>query len=202
MAKNIAKQKPIDFARQNMGFGPSRTRNSTVPPLLQDPKERANLGLPEDAETPGPYMVELNINYHGGWKEAAKEFEIFYRRVIGQAAEMRPAVYVSKNYYRCQISANEWMKLVREDEARGSQEQRLIYKVWLDFRLKPLIDRSMATVEADAAYNSYSASGAEIVWAVIDSGVDRTHVHFDAYKNLEDPVVVELHRDFSRPGEP
>jgi serine protease AprX len=202
MAEDDEKLKPIDFARQNMGFGPSRTRNSTVPPLLQDPEQRANLGLPEDPETPGPYMVELNINYHAGWKEAANEFERFYGLVIGPAAESRPAVYVSKNYFRCQISANEWAKLVREDEGRGSQNERLVYKVWPDFRLKPLIDRSIATVKADAAYNSYSASGAEIVWAVIDSGVDRTHVHFEAQKNLEDPTVVELHRDFSRPGEP
>jgi len=82
MAEDDEKLKPIDFARQNMGFGPSRTRNSTVPPLLQDPEQRANLGLPEDPDTPGPYMVELNINYHAGWKEAANEFEKFYGLVI------------------------------------------------------------------------------------------------------------------------
>jgi serine protease AprX len=202
MADGNEPKKPIDFARQNMGFGPSRTRNSTVPPLLQDPEQRADLGLPSDPEEPGPYMVELNINYHGGWKEAAREFEKFYAEVMGGAAKSRPAVAVSKNYYRCQISANEWTTLVQKDEARGGPKERLIYKIWPDFRLKPLIDRSVATVKADAAYKSYSATGTEMVWAVIDSGVDRKHKHFEANHNLEDAVVIELHRDFTIPGEP
>jgi len=202
MAKRNKEKKPAELARENMGFGPSRTRSSTVPPLLQDPDQRAALGLPKEADTPGPYMVELNLFYHGGWKEAADEFEAFYKQVLGPVAESRPAVCISKNYYRCQISANEWMKLVQEDEARGAKEKRLIYKIWPDFKLKPLIDRSIATVKADAAYRSYSATGARIVWAVIDSGIDGTHKHFEAYKTLVDPAVEELHRDFTPPGKP
>jgi serine protease AprX len=202
MAKGNEEKKPIDFVRQNMGFGPSRTRSSTVPPLLHDPEQRAALGLPEDADAPGAYMIELNLDYHGGWKEAAKEFEALYKGVIGPEAERRPAVVISKNYYRCQISANEWMKLVQEDESRGAKKDRLIYKIWPDFKLKPLIDRSIATVKADAAYRSYSATGAEIVWAIIDSGIDQNHIHFTAYNTLDDATVVELHRDFTRPGDP
>jgi serine protease AprX len=201
MANNDEPKNPRDLARQNMGFGPSRTRNSTVPPLLQDPQHRGDLGLPEDPDEPGPYMVELNINYHGGWKEAAREFEKLYHDVLGEAAANRPAVYVSKNYYRCRISASEWTKLVQIDEARSARE-RVIYKIWPDFKLKPLVDRSIATVKADAAYKSYSATGAEMVWAVIDSGIDRNHIHFKAYNTLEDPVVAELHRDFTIAGEP
>ena len=200
MADENEEKKPVDLARENMGFGPSRTRRSTVPPLLHDPEQRATLGLPAKPDVPGQYMVELNLDYHGGWKEAAKEFEALYKEVVGAEAESRPAVFVSKNYYRCRISANEWTKLVEQDEARGAKKARLIYKIWPDFKLKPLIDRSIATVKADAAYRSYSASGAEVVWAVIDSGINQDHIHFKAHKTLVDPIVADLHRDFTSAG--
>lgn len=202
MAEDSKEKKPVDIARENMGFGPARTRSSTVPPLLRDPDQRAEMGLPSDPDAPGPYMIELNLEYQGGLKEAANEFEKFYKEVIGEDAESRPAVYVSKNYYRCQISANEWTKLVQQDEARGLKKDRLIYKIWPDFKLKPLIDRSVATVKADAAFRSYSATGAGIVWALIDSGIEQKHIHFKEYQTLDDASVAELHRDFTRPGEP
>jgi subtilisin family serine protease len=202
MADNEPK-KPVDRARENMGFGPSQTRGSTIPPLLRDGKQRAELDLPEDPAVPGTYMIELNLDYHGGWKEAAKEFLELYKLELGPAeAEKRPAIYISKNYYRCLISANEWTKLVHADEARGAKNDRLIYKIWPDFKLKPLIDRSIATVKADAAYRSYSANGDRVVWAVIDSGIDGSHRHFKHYETLVHVTVADLHRDFTRPGDP
>jgi serine protease AprX len=196
-------EKPADIARRNMGFGFAETRASTIPPLLRDGDYRAALELPREDDVPGAYMVELNLEYKGGSKEAAEEFKAFYKQVLGDGvAADRPAVYVSKNYFCCRISAAEWTKLVEADEHRGGSKDRLIYKIWPDFKLKPLIDRSVATVKADAAFRSYSATGAEIVWAVIDSGVDKRHLHFDQYKTLIDPAVAELHRDFTQPGPP
>jgi serine protease AprX len=203
VADDPKEKKPIDRARENMGFGPWRTRSSTVPQSLTDPSERAQLGLPAEPDTPGAYMVELNLNYHDGWREAAREFMKLYKNVLGEtAAAERPAVEVSKNYFRCLISANEWARLVRADEERGSHKDRLIYKIWPDFKLKPLIDRSIATIKADAAYRSYSATGAGVVWAVIDSGIQQDHIHFQASQTLTHSAVMDLHRDFTRPGNP
>ena len=194
--------KPEDV-RKNMGFGPSRTRGSAVPPLLYDAEQRADMGLPADEDEPGSYMIELNIFYRGGRKEAADQFKILYQEVLGDKANDRPAFEISKNYFRCRISVKEWTELLQQDETRskGEKKDRLIYKIWPDFKLKPLIDRSVATVKADAAYRSYSASGDGIVWAVIDSGIDGTHIHFTAYKTVDDEEVVDLHRDFTLPGE-
>lgn len=202
MADEGDHKKPVDVARDNMGFGPARTRSAIVPPLLQDPEQRAALDLPQDADTPGAYMVELNIKYHGGWKDAAEEFEKKLYPSVVAPRKKRPAIYVSKNYYRCMISATEWTSLLRKDAARGGPTDRLIYKIWPDFPLKPLIDHSIATVKADAAYSSYSANGAEMVWAVIDSGIDETHVHFRAYQTLNHETVKDLHRDFTSGGAP
>jgi serine protease AprX len=94
-------------------------------------------------------------------------------------------------------------ELVAEDRRRHPERQeRAIYRVWPDFPVKPLIDRSVTTVKADAAHNAYSAMGAGITWAVIDSGIDATHPHFQRYHNLEHDEVTGLHRDFTDKKEP
>jgi len=62
----------------------------------------------------------------------------------------------------------------------------VIYKLWPDFKVKALMNRSIATVKADAAYRSYSATGLGITWAVIDSGIDGTHPHFGSNRTKEE----------------
>jgi subtilisin family serine protease len=53
-------------------------------------------------------------------------------------------------------------------------------------------------VKSDAAFKSFGAAGADIVWAVIDSGIDRNHSHFDVASGhaLMSPAVRDLHRCF------
>ena len=51
-------------------------------------------------------------------------------------------------------------------------------------------------MKADAASVSFSAHGRDIVWAVIDSGIDADHPHFRKNKNLELPNGI-AHRDFT-----
>ncbi len=59
-----------------------------------------------------------------------------------------------------------------------------------------LIDASIVTVKADAAHRSFNSMGDGIVWAVVDSGIDRTHPHFGTYQTVDDPAVAKLHRSF------
>lgn len=72
-----------------------------------------------------------------------------------------------------------------------------IYKLWPDFRTKPLMLRTVSTVKADAARIAFSAGGRGIVWAVVDSGIDAGHAHFAEHKNLELPAPLR-HADFTR----
>ena len=82
-----------------------------------------------------------------------------------------------------------------------SRENRAIHHIWPDFPLKTLINKSISTVKADAAHNAFAAGGANIVWAVVDSGIDGSHPHFAKHKNLElTPPLV--HRDFTGGHEP
>jgi len=91
-------------------------------------------------------------------------------------------------------------ELVRRDGGpKRKREDRAIHHVWPDFDLKPLIDKSISTVKGDAAHNAFGALGSEIVWAVVDSGIDRSHPHFDKHKNLELSPPLR-HRDFTAAG--
>jgi subtilisin family serine protease len=80
----------------------------------------------------------------------------------------------------------------------GSMRFRAIYKLWPDFPVQSQIYRSVATIKSDAAFRSFDAAGTNIVWAVIDSGIDGSHPHFqvDAGHTLDSPDVRDLHRCF------
>lgn len=195
--ENTENQRP---ARPQMG-------RAIIPPELFDPKQRAEWGLPEDKAERGPYMVELNLHYHAGLQEAAAAFEQLYWEVVGPDAEA--PVPISKTYFRCTVSVEELRALVSLDEtkAAGARNQRTIYRIWPDYLVKPLMDRSVSTIKGDAAMRSYGASGDGITWAVVDSGIDGNHLHFGgpgnpAMRTLDDPDVATLHRDFTLPGTP
>jgi subtilisin family serine protease len=51
-------------------------------------------------------------------------------------------------------------------------------------------------VKADAAHYAFAAFGKDIVWAVVDSGIEGEHVHFNEHHNLDVPPPLK-HRDFT-----
>lgn len=180
-----------------------------VPPILQDPERRREMGLPADEDSPGRYMIELNIQFRGGLREASKAFLKRCEEALGPEFEKdRPPVEISKSFYRVRLNVKQWRKLLKVDDdyAKKDPSQRIIYKLWPDFKVKALMDRSVATVKADAVFKSYSATGFGITWAVIDSGIAGDHAHFGSKEDKErsviyHPSVEELHRDFTEEGE-
>lgn len=185
--------------------GAARTRrplveSTTVIEPLLDPKQRSGVGMPEDERTPGPVMVELNVRHARGLPGAREQFEALWREVVGgtggegEASARRPET-VSDTYYRCELSMEEVRALVARDRAAPAAE-RAIYRVWPDFPIRAQLDRSVATVKADAARRAFAAAGAGVVWAVVDSGIDGTHPHFQLHRTLQD-AAAGLHRDFT-----
>jgi subtilisin family serine protease len=181
---------------------------------MQDPNRRREWGLPENAEERGPYVVELNLRHPGGLAAAAEAFrDRLAPAVLGP--DHPPCEPVTSAYFRCELNVAEWRELIRVDElwekgkARtpkppAGKWSRCIYRIWPDFKVRALTDRSLMTVKADAAGRSYEADGRNIVWAVIDSGVDASHAHFGpadkpAEHLLRHPDVAQLHRDFTSP---
>jgi serine protease AprX len=108
---------------------------------------------------------------------------------------------VATTYYRCKLSIDELKTLVALDQKDSKTEDRAMYQLWPDFPVSPMIDCSVATVKADAARRSYEASGLDVTWAVIDSGIQRDHAHFGHYDTVRGGVE-GLHRDLTQPGDP
>jgi subtilisin family serine protease len=120
--------------------------------------------------------------------------------------------YVTSRMYQVVLTRTELDALMKFDRSPEGRPQT-IFKAWPDYKMVAHIDRSVATVKADAALRAFSTTGKGIVWAVIDSGIDATHPHFgklglaaDAGReglpapSAEDQVSVTygLHRDFTR----
>jgi subtilisin family serine protease len=96
---------------------------------------------------------------------------------------------------RCLLTQDEITALAEQDTSAPPPE-RTIFRIWPDYRVRAHIDRSVATIKADAAIRTYGTSGAGVVWAVVDSGIDKDHPHF-ACGTVTDPAVARLHRDFT-----
>jgi hypothetical protein len=79
--------------------------------------------------------------------------------------------------------------------ARRHRDLR-VYAVWKSTPKRKLIHRSVRVVQADAAWASYGAQGAQVRWAVLDTGVRRDHPHFATHGNIEEVW------DCTRPGAP
>jgi subtilisin family serine protease len=109
---------------------------------------------------------------------------------------------LSKRYIFGRLPAKVIRELVAADRKSAEkgktshEKQPALYRVWPDFPVHMRTSRSIATVKADAARRAFSALGEGITWAVLDSGIDRTHLHFRKFRNLELPPPLR-HCDFT-----
>jgi len=171
-------------------------------------------------------MIDLNLEYPGGRSEA-REWVLNHIEEAKSVAKVRDAGQrvhrqkenVNSQYVFARLEGRVIQALVdldlahARDEAekrRASQtdptvkaaidEMRLraIFHVWPDFEVSAFINKSVATVKADAVQKSFSAAGEGITWAVMDSGIDKGHRHFGLHANIHPEAT--LHRDFTVDG--
>jgi len=190
--KPLAKKKapkeeldPRDQMRMDM------MRSVVTEPLLSkvqaDPKDKFEV------------IIALNELFEGGIEKAlqyikkrAEEWNVEYN-------------WVSHYCFACLTGeqilalAEEARALVKEHGRRGT----VIYRVWEDTEVNVTLTHSLTTVKADAAQRAFWALGTEVVWAVLDSGIQGDHPHFSAPQSpfgpidslkVEDPLE---HKDFT-----
>ena len=160
-------------------------------PLLEhlNTEKRQREAAASDAELGPPQVwsvvIDVNLEHpkgRNGARESARELIL---AAIGESDEDREQFHEVKSRYSHQylfarMEGESIRKVVRENEAAG----RPIFRIWPDFEIRPLINVSLSTVKADAARVSFSALGKDIVWAVLDSGIDPAHPHFKAHANV------------------
>jgi serine protease AprX len=105
-----------------------------------------------------------------------------------------------------ELKINLLRQLRERDEVAGKEpaipevvrgpKLRAIHRIWPDFEVRTRVTRSISTVKANAAINSFSARGEGIVWAVMDTGIQGDHPHFLQRRNIVDPMS-PMHRNFT-----
>ena len=145
-------------------------------------------------------LVELDLSTGASADDIRDQFRTVFHAAFEQEPEQPPEpLPISAHYMRCLLTQDEIGQLAGQDTAHragSSPPGRTIYRIWPDYRVQAHIDRSVTTIKADAAARTYGTGGVGIVWAVIDSGIDKDHPHF-AGGTVTDPAVSRLHRDFT-----
>lgn len=144
-------------------------------------------------------IVSLNELFQGGIgaaldfvKNRAEEWGVRY-------ATVSHYVFACLTKQQILTLADEARALTTEYGPRGS----VVYRIWEDSDINVSLTRSLVTVKADAAHRAFQALGDDIVWAVLDSGIQGDHPHFKSSAplfgeidtlNVPDPLK---HMDFT-----
>jgi serine protease AprX len=76
-----------------------------------------------------------------------------------------------------------------------------VFRIWHDNATQRFVFESGRTIKVDAVHNVFShARGKDIVWAVLDTGIDGQHAHFKRHKNLILPEGLK-HIDLTGEGD-
>jgi serine protease AprX len=169
-------------------------------------------------------IIDLNLEHPGG-RKAARDWVENHIATAKKNARVRDAgqgLHIEKSqpqtqYLFARLEARAIEELVKLDlaaaNAAAKKHQRetkshstinagrfrAIFHIWPDFEISACVNKSIATVKADAALASFSARGAGITWAVMDSGISADHEHFQRHRNIDKKSP--WHKDFTTDGD-
>lgn len=129
------------------------------------------------AEPRLPVIIELNLDYPGGIEKSKPWVTSLVEKNGGRILGLS-----SRRHVFAELSLVQMQEIVRQDAETGVAA---IFKIWPDRELEAFLDRSVRTIKADACMRSFGSDGLGIVWAIIDSGIDGRHPHFDTYATLD-----------------
>lgn len=174
------------------------TRSIITEPLLSKVMEAGRT-----SETIGrkfDVIISLNELFSGGVDNAMKY-------VIERGKEWNVRWFQLTPYIFACLSADQLLKLAEEARALSDKYGKsgsVVYRIWEDQEVSTTLTRSLATVKADAAQRSFQAFGEGIVWAVLDSGINGKHPHFEQTQpqfKADIPEMLPLvHKDYTPAG--
>jgi subtilisin family serine protease len=179
----------------------------------QEEAKRENKPVPEFQSH--KVIIDLNLEFPGGRDQARAWVVSTIEALVKESPTGKAAgqeIYeekgeLSPQYVFASLQARAIQELVvrdalpKKDKLGNAFTSRAIYHIWPDFEISALTNRSISTVKADAARAAFAALGDSVVWAVMDSGIEITHSHFQKHENwkLEEPLN---HLDFTGKGDP
>jgi serine protease AprX len=148
-------------------------------------------------------IIDVNLDYPQGREAARTAIAALVDDLTNsdpdQGIDTQKGRY-SQQYLFGKLRTETLRELIYHDRAAASLANGhvAIYRIWLDFMVTATTNVSIGTVKADAARNAFGALGKDIVWAVVDTGIDATHPHFARHANLS-LVGALRHRCFIAP---
>ena len=85
------------------------------------------------------------------------------------------------NYWFATLTPAQILELSTEARKMATEKGPsgpVIHRIWEDTEVDVSLTHSAVTIKADAAQRAFQALGANIVWAILDSGIQGTHPHF------------------------
>ncbi|HVV46662.1 MAG TPA: S8 family peptidase [Bryobacteraceae bacterium] len=194
-------QTPRDEIRRNL------TQTIIGRPLID------KLNASTDPNAVFDVIIDPNLDFSGGRAQVSERIQTLIRESLAPSdPDPRIRFDIAHPYVFARLTARAIREIARRDlhregsiaPAPGKQRltgaERAIYRIWEDMEVRAFLTSSIATVKADAAQTAFSADGKDIVWAIIDSGIDQTHEHFAPFCNLA--LVPPLaHKDFTPGGD-
>lgn len=167
-------------------------RSIVTEPLLS--KVNAAINAEKKSDEQFAVIISINEFFPGGVPGAM-------RYVVERAKEWKVDYYPLPPYLFACLTADQIVKLA--EEARQLIKDHgpngsVVYRIWEDHDISTTITKSIATIKADAAQRSFQALGEDIVWAVLDSGIQGDHPHFAGGTTSVLPPLV--HMDFTPDG--
>ena len=136
-----------------------------------------------DPGTKFDVIISLNELFQGGMAAALEQ-------VRKRADEWGVRYATVSHYVFACLTREQIMALageIRDLMAKGPAASP-VYRVWEDSEVTASLTNSLVTVKADAAQRAFQAQGEGIVWAVMDSGIQGTHPHFQATPTAFGPI--------------
>lgn len=183
----MAKRKKASAKRGKRAGATSRARaSSSTPRARKDPRELLRQEMQRSIVTEPllsnvrrnrrasfDVIIALNEFYQGGITAALAA-------VQQRAAEWEVTFSSVKHFVFARLTGAQIIQLAEEarELGRKGRDQSVIYRIWEDSDVEVTLTKTLTTVKADAAQRAFHALGSQIVWAVMDSGIDRAHPHF------------------------
>jgi subtilisin family serine protease len=160
----------------------------TSPELVIDSVISKPLRELMDVGGPIGVVIELRTRYEGGIAAAERRVT----ELLHQLAHVQEEdIAHNGSYLTVTLEAPVIAELVQADAHTGQPDvgsrapRGAVHRLWPNFRISALIYRSIVTTKCQAAQRSFRATGRNLVWAVLDSGIQGDHPHFAEHRNLE-----------------
>lgn len=150
---------------------------------------RSLIGVPDDVRVPvllevADYAERSSITLEASRTRIVEEV----KKAIGTDKQTLKDACIDelKHYVAANLTERELREVVKAtaSKSKTNSTSGSLKRAWRNAPKRALLTESIHTVQAQTAHLGYGALGKKITWAVIDTGINSEHPHFQKNANL------------------